>query len=307
MAKFPVVVSSEEDIAGTYIKGKITSQGTWTKVEQDCGAKELLFSEHYQAYLMTIEEALVQSDNMDAYCSRASIDPLAYVYASRHRSETARPALLAHVTGNWGDLAELGGEPRTVCIASGALLRLAFRALLRQKELHPEELAKFVVDLEVTHHGPTNLQTPLVFVELGSDETNWQDNAGAAAVASVIEELLDAIGKSNNDLAVLGHDLAGVGIGFGGLHYAQSFERVMADSAAALTHIIPKHAVKFMTREIIDLAVHNTFEPVSWFVLDWKGLNADDKAVLLPILETFPSIPIKRTKDLERDFSTTKA
>ncbi|HME51846.1 MAG TPA: D-aminoacyl-tRNA deacylase [Candidatus Lokiarchaeia archaeon] len=304
--KYPVVVSSIEDIAGTNIKAKLIEQGDWAPVEQDSGAKEILFHEKYQAYLVIIEEPLVQSDNLDEYCARAGINPLAYIFASRHRSETAKPALLAHVTGNWGGQADLGGEPYHVCHASGALLRLAYRELLRQKDIHPDELAKFVVDLEVTHHGPTNLQAPLVFVELGSDETNWRDGAGASAVADVIKELLGAIAVAGYDLGRLGQNLAGVGIGFGGLHYAQSFERVMAESTAALTHIVPKHAIDMLTRDIIELAVTNTIEPVSWFVLDWKGLNAEQKDVLLPILESF-SIPIKRTKDLERDYSTSKS
>lgn len=305
--KFPVVVSSIEDIAGTNIKAKLFEQGDWTPVDQESGAKEILYCEKYQAYLVTIEEPLVQGDKLDDYCARAGIEPLAYIFASRHRSETAKPALLAHVTGNWGDQADLGGEPRHVCHASGALLRLAYRALLRQKDLHPAELAKFVVDLEVTHHGPTNLIAPLVFVELGSDEANWNDDAGAAAVAAVIEDLLIAIAENGFDLHELGKDLAGVGIGFGGLHYAQSFERVMADSTAALTHIVPKHAIVTLTRDVIEQAVNNTFEPISWFVLDWKGLNTEQKDVLFPLLASFSSIPIKRTKELERDFSATKS
>ncbi|MBN2151019.1 MAG: hypothetical protein JW839_06225 [Candidatus Lokiarchaeota archaeon] len=298
----PVVVTSLEDIAGQNIKSRLVEMEAWIQKEHASGAKGLLFCERLNAYLITIEEGLVHSDRLDEYCKQAGIEPLSYIYASRHRSETARPALLAHVTGNWGERAELGGEPRRVCKASGALLRLAYRALLAQKDRHAAELEKFAVNLEVTHHGPTNLQVPLVFVELGSDEPNWRDVAGAEAVARVILELLEAIKGAGFDLGKLAGDLAGVGMGFGGLHYAQSFERVMAGgSRAALAHIVPKHAIASITRDTIELATKNTVEGVSWFVLDWKGLNAEQKGVLMPLLAAFPSIPVKRTRDFERE------
>ncbi len=304
--KLPVVVCSLEDIAGQNIKSRLVQIEPWVPKEHGPGAKEVLYSDRLKAYLVTIEEGLVHSDRLDVHCNKAGIDPLAYIYASRHRSETARPALLAHVTGNWGDQADLGGEPRRVCKASGALLRLAYRALLGQKERHAASLEKFAVDLEVTHHGPTNLQAPLVFVELGSDEANWRDVAGADAVARVIIELLEAIAAAGSDLGKLAGDLSGVGMGFGGLHYAQSFERVMAgDSRAALAHVVPKHAIASLNRDIIELAMKNTVEGVSWFVLDWKGLNSEQKEVLLPLLAAFTGVPVKRTRDFDRDGTKT--
>ncbi len=300
--KSPVVVSSLEDIAGQNIKSRLVQMEPWIFKKHESGAKEVLYNERFKTYLVTIEEGLVHSDRLDEYCAQSGIDPLAYIYASRHRSETARPALLAHVTGNWGDEADLGGEPRHVCKVSGALLRLAYRALLGQKERHAAELEKFAVNLEVTHHGPTNLQAPLVFVELGSDEANWRDVAGAEAVARVIVELLGAIRAAGFDLGKLAVDLKGVGMGFGGLHYAQSFERVMAgETRAAVAHVVPKHAIASLNRDTIELAMENTIEGVSWFVLDWKGLNAEQKEVLMPLLAAFPGIPVKRTRDLERD------
>jgi D-aminoacyl-tRNA deacylase len=306
--KRPVVVCSLEDIAGGNIKSKLLQKETWKAHMGASGAKEILHSARLDAYLVTIAEGLVHSDRLDEYCTQAGIEPLAYIYASRHRSETARPALLAHVTGNWGDQADLGGEPRQVCMASGALLRLAYKGLLAQKESHPADLEKFVVDLEVTHHGPTNLQAPLVFVELGSDEGNWRDGPGADAVAAVIIQLLDALLRAGFDLGTLAAGLAGVGLGFGGLHYAQSFERVMAGgSGTALAHVVPKHAIASLTRGMIELAMKNTIEGVSWFVLDWKGLNAQQKEVLMPLLATFPNVPVKRTKDLERESPATNA
>jgi D-aminoacyl-tRNA deacylase len=300
--KLPVVVSSVEDIASTSIKEKLLGLATWSPHEPCDGPLEISFSEEHQAYLVTIQEGLVNSDRLDEYCARSGIDPLCYIYASRHRSATGQPALLCHVTGNWGDEADLGGSPREVCRSSGALLRTAYLLLLDQKQQNPAELEKFTLNMEVTHHGPTNLESPLVFVELGSSEENWRDPAGSLAVATVIMELLAKIRDANFDLGLLASDLGGVGIGFGGPHYAATFDRVMATSRVAFSHVIPKHQIDAsLTKEVIERAIASTVEGVSWFVLDWKGLNADNKDVLMPILAQF-SIPVKRTKELEKEF-----
>ena len=180
MSARPVVVSSVEDIASTSIKEKLLGLATWSPHEPCNGPLEISFSEEHQAYLVTLQEGLVHSDRLDEYCAGSGIEPLCYIYASRHRSATGQPALLCHVTGNWGSEAELGGSPGDVCHSSGALLRLAYLLLLEQKQQDQAGLEKFTINVEVTHHGPTNLQFPLVFVELGSSEDNWRDEAGAS-------------------------------------------------------------------------------------------------------------------------------
>ena len=62
------------------------------------------------------------------------------------------------------------------------------------------------VSYEVTHHGPTALVTPSLFVEIGSTATEWADPAAGRAVA---ESILTAVPEETINL-----------IGFGGTHYA---------------------------------------------------------------------------------------
>ncbi len=301
MMKVPVVVSSLEDIASTSIKTVMLERGGWTSPGGE-GYPEFRRSTRTSALMVTIQEPLVRSDNLDSYCHAEGIDPACYIFASRHRSAAGQPALLAHVPGNWGPEADLGGEPRKVAIASAMLVRMAFLGLLREKERHPAELARFSINIEVTHHGPTSLKHPLVFVELGSQESDWHDQDGASAVATAIESMLDTLHEQKNDLHALAKkEVKGIGIGFGGPHYAATFDRVIATTPVAFSHIVPKHAIEHLTKETIELAVNNTHEGVDWFVLDWKGLNKEQKDVLMPLLGQFPAIPVKRTKDLERD------
>jgi len=42
--------------------------------------------------------------------------------------------------------------------------------------------------------------------------------------------------------------------------------------------------------------INKNAEKIDYFVIDWKGINAQDKNYLIPLLEEF-KIPIKKTKD----------
>ncbi|MFX0100236.1 MAG: D-aminoacyl-tRNA deacylase [Candidatus Hodarchaeota archaeon] len=298
--KAPVIVTSTEDIAGTNLKIRLVSEWKWEKVANTTKALEILHSNEFDCYLITLEEPLVESKNLDSYCDALNIDVLCYIYASRHKSESGDPALLTHVTGNWGTRADLGGEPREIAFSSAFLLKKAFSTLLEEKEKIGDKLSEFVVNLEVTHHGPTNLKAPLIFVELGSDERNWNHPDGIVMVSNVIMKLVKDLKDVNFNFEKLIPDLNGIGIGFGGPHYAATFDRVMQKCNVSFSHIVPKYALKDITREMVEMALERTIEKVDWFVLDWKGLNREQKDVLIPILETF-DVPVKRAKHLERE------
>lgn len=299
--KTPVIVSSTEDIAGTNLKERLVSEWSWQEIENTTKALEVLHSEKHGCFLITLEEPLVESEKLDNYCDALGIDVLCYIYASRHKSESGKPALLTHVTGNWGPRADLGGEPYHVARSSAILLKKAFTTILNEKEKMEEKLPEFSVNYEVTHHGPTNLQAPLIFAELGSDEKNWNHPDGIILVSNVIMMLVEDIKKAGFDLEKLIPDINGIGIGFGGPHYAATFDRVMQKCNVAFSHIAPKYAIADINEEMVEMALERTIEKVDWFVLDWKGLNRAQKDVLIPILEKF-DIPIKRAKHLVREF-----
>lgn len=303
--KVPVVVSSREDVAGTSITRRLLGMRSWTTEQRGTGPDRpaLARDDATGAWLLTIDEPLVHATGLDEACDAAGIEPACYLFASRHRSAAGQPALLAHVTGNWGPDADLGGDPGQVCVASGALLKLAFTSLVRRKERSGQDagLDAFVVGIEVTHHGPTCLRHPLVFIELGSDETMWTHEGGSQAVAGAILDSVDALAAAGHDIHGLARatGIEGTGIGFGGPHYAATFERVMLSAPVSFSHLVPKHAIGQLTRDAIGQAIRNTAEGVAWFVLDWKGLNKDQKDHLLPLLASF-DVPVRRTRDLER-------
>ncbi len=301
MTKF-LIITSTEDIASMNIRDKflgdnlLTFEQLDTKwhdnpvfelkmvlAKQDWGP----FFHENQIYIGLTDSPLIQLN--DLKLSETVIEPDLLIFASRHRSETAYPAFLAHTTGNWGKEANFGGNPNEISKASALLLREAYHALLFQR--HIKEMENFAVDIEVTHHGPTALEKPLVFMELGSSEEEWKIEKAGLTVAHAI--LYTCIEYAE----LLKKNRPKVAIGFGGTHYAPQFKKLLETKFVAVSFICPKYYIQDLTKEIVEQMVSNNLEPVDMFLIDWKGTNSADKQHLIPILEEF-DIPIKKTKEI---------
>ncbi|GGM68173.1 D-aminoacyl-tRNA deacylase [Halarchaeum rubridurum] len=145
-------------------------------------------------------------------------DPDVVVFASRHAGETG-PLLTAHFTGNFG-AAEHGGSDRALAPACPNAHRAVVRALA---EHAPEG---YDVGMECTHHGPTEVGAPSMFVELGSSEAEWGDDAGAAAVADAILDLEGVAPETERTVAA-----------FGGGHYVPRPTRIVEETDWAVGHV----------------------------------------------------------------------
>ncbi|WP_435335263.1 D-aminoacyl-tRNA deacylase [Haloarchaeobius sp. TZWWS8] len=145
-------------------------------------------------------------------------DPDMLVFASRHAGDTGA-LLTAHFTGNFGP-AEYGGEDDALAEACPN----AQKALVGAFDRHAP--GSYDVGMECTHHGPSSVGVPSMFVELGSGEEQWTDPAGAEAVARAI---LDIEGVDPHRERTV--------VGFGGNHYVPRFERVVRETEWAVGHI----------------------------------------------------------------------
>ncbi len=224
----------------------------------------------------------------DLKLGSSDLKPDLLIFASRHRSKTARPAFLVHTTGNWGKSADFGGEPQDLSQSSALLHRAGFISLTEQESTH--SLTEFSLDIEVTHHGPTILDIPLIFMELGSSRAEWKiDDAGVLLANAIISTI-----QKYNEYKEEGNQT--VGLGFGGTHYAPNFHRLIRNKNLAMSFICPKYYVQELNKDLITQMIENTLEKVDYFILDWKGTNSEDKKHIIPLLEEF-SIPIKKTKE----------
>ncbi len=221
-----------------------------------------------------------------------NINPNAIIFASRHTSKTARPAILIHTTGNWNDDVTFGGSPYELSKTSALLQKAGFYCL--KDHLQKDTLTDFNFDMEVTHHGPTNLDIPLVYMELGSSKNEWILSKAGKLVGNAI---IDTIFKYL--LYQLDENIK-VGLGFGGTHYAPNFNKIMGLSAVALSFICPKYYIQDLNNKLITQMIQNTAEKIDYFIIDWKGTNSADKKHLFSLLEDF-EIPIKKSKDFKSD------
>jgi len=224
----------------------------------------------------------------DLELGASELNPDLLIFASRHRSKTARPAFLVHTTGNWSRDTEFGGKPQDLSKSSALLHKAGFISLIEQK--FPPQLIDFSLDIEVTHHGPTILDKPLIFMELGSSEVEWKiHDAGVILTNAIINTIFKFLEFKKEGSQK-------IGLGFGGTHYAQNFHRLIRNKNIAMSFICPKYYIQGLDKALIEKMINNTLENVDYFIIDWKGTNSSDKKHLIPLLEEL-GIPIKKTRD----------
>jgi D-aminoacyl-tRNA deacylase len=209
-------------------------------------------------------------------------NPDVCLVASRHRSESGKPTLTCHPTGNYGR-ADLGGKDGTLQLTHAHYLR---QCLLLLRSVNEKYGLGYEVSMEVTHHGPTGLPFPLLYVEVGSTKEQWSDENACNAVAETIYEAL-----------FLGAEVKPSAVGFGGPHYAPNFNEV--SSHYAVGHIMPKHAVEYLTKTMVQEMFEKTAPRPDVAIIDWKGLKGAEKDVLQAILDEL-GINWVKTSELKR-------
>ena len=184
------------------------------------------------------------------------------VFASLHRSESAKPTLTTHAIGNWGK-AEIGGKDSTLVPTNAFLLKNYLIGLQEQKEGLGLD---YSVSIECTHHGPV-LTKPTVFIELGSSPKQWGDLKAAEAVANTILKYTSLEGNFKPAIA------------FGGGHYCSEFTKLVLRTDYALGHVCPLYALHNLTAGLVQQAINATNPKAESLVLDWKGLKAEKQKV----------------------------
>jgi D-aminoacyl-tRNA deacylase len=211
------IVVSRADSASEHIAAHLRALADWREREDDTREDAAGGGQYHRTdgfEMRTFDDIHLELDDAAA----AFEDPSMLVFASRHSGETG-PLLTAHFTGNFGP-AEFGGE-------SGRFARAAPNALAAVLEALDEHAPpNYDTGIECTHHGPTGVDVPSMFVELGSGESEWRDPAGAKAVARAILSLSDVEPERSRQV-----------VGFGGGHYAPRFERVVRETDWAVGHV----------------------------------------------------------------------
>ncbi len=185
-----------------------------------------------------------------------------YVFLSKHAAESGVLALTCHSTGNFSE-AKFGGNPTQVAIPYPSLQKNYLSELNKNKD----KFSDFQITIEATHHGPTALNKPTIFIEIGTTQKQWTDVDLCNKVAKIV---LSVIGSAKK------HPFA---ICFGGTHYPEKFTNELIEGKYALGTVIPKHGLEFLNEDLFSHILKRN-QGATAALLDWGGLGPYKQKVL---------------------------
>ena len=185
-----------------------------------------------------------------------------FVFLSKHAAESGTLALTCHSTGNFGE-AKFGGLERQVAIPHPFLQKSYMRHLWENRA----QFAGFEITIEATHHGPTALSKPALFMEIGTTEKEWNNKSLCSRVADIVAAEFEAEPKR-----------AKVALCFGGTHYPEKFNRELIEGEFALGTIVPRHALDALDDGLFSHILERN-KGASHALVDWRGLGASKKKI----------------------------
>ena len=192
-----------------------------------------------------------------------------YVFLSKHASESGTLALTCHSTGNFSE-AQFGGLPRQIAIPHPHLQKSYMKHLWEKRN----NFSKFEITIEATHHGPTALNKPALFIEIGTTQKEWNDKNLCENVAKIIVEEVCKEPEKHK-----------VAICFGGTHYPQKFNKELIEGEFALGTIVPKHALDNLD-DVLFSHILDRNKEAKYALVDWRGLGKNKQKVVNLIQNT---------------------
>ena len=227
--------------------------------------------EHFDSYSfknvklhLSHNRSLLHLDNLDELYPEST----AFVFLSKHSSESGIPTLTCHFTGNFSNSNPYGGIPRELGIAYPHLQKSYIRDITSKQSF----VSEYDIIIEATHHGPTSLKKPSVFIEIGSTQKQWTDrNAASVVCQSVVSVLTQEI---------TGAHCKSVGIAFGGTHYPTKLNNLLLESKFGLASIAAKHNLTAIDGFMMKQMISRSIEKVTHVIVDKKGLGKEKNRIL---------------------------
>lgn len=195
--------------------------------------------------LLKHDNSIVKEDDLDKRWEEVTgevVDEV--IFLSKHVAASNRPALTVHPIGvphlREDEDSPAGGKPGWAGPPNpriGPWLRL-LKKIAEAQNLIPE----FEVTLEATHHGPV-VNTPTMFVEIGSTEEYWKRQDAAQAIALLLWEGLglgggEGVGKWN-----MNGKRNKVLLGIGGGHYVPRHMDIILKDGVWVGHLISGYSL----------------------------------------------------------------
>ncbi|MHA2250418.1 MAG: D-aminoacyl-tRNA deacylase [Candidatus Kariarchaeaceae archaeon] len=271
-----IVVVSRVDQAGMNMRRRLFEHYSFSEIDFSvpgtwpAGVYELHQANDFS--ILTIPERQIYSDYLGGY-----LEANLLIFASKHSSAAGKKSLLVHTTGIWGKEAGHGGKDHELSLMPAYLITRAYELI---KELKVKRsLDDYWVGVECTHHGPSSLTIPLLFVETGGTEEEWTDQNACNLIADVIKELLVLC---RNEIPV---DDKPALIGLGGGHYCPSFIKKLDSGEYLLGHVAPKYSHEYVNEKMMQQAYEKTIAKEKKFLIDKKGSKSIFRKKFIEIIE----------------------
>jgi D-aminoacyl-tRNA deacylase len=210
----------------------------------------------------------IRLNKLPHYLVDSDLEGEAFVAINVHSLNDHPKRFCVHPAGNWNELwphpafDHLGGEKRKISMSSGNLLKSTYDSLVRNNHLED-----FKVDVECTHHGP-NVSRPLLFLEIGSTEKQWENDEAIEVIKKVILDLASKKhGEVRRSAIVLGGD-----------HYMSNI-KFLFKKGILVSHMCPSSMIHSLDLEILQEAIKNNYEN-TFFVVDLPHVGQHQNKII---------------------------
>lgn len=242
-----LIAVNAKDIASTNQADILRTLDDWDTAPSFEGCPTFQFEHLRMVYL---PNGLLFEDHLDRrWHTHAGEHVREVIFPSRHVAASGQPSLTLHPIGvphlpldEIGPFGGWGGR------APPPSTRLSpwWKMLQALAPVEPD-LNDFDLSLEVTHHGPY-LETPCLFIEVGSTEATWGHEGAARLLANIMREGLVVQDKQTrwNEEEHQGQTVV---VTLGGGHYAPRANLLGSMEQVWLGHMLATYALPFEQTE----------------------------------------------------------
>ena len=243
-----LLLSSTKDIASMNILSEVLKIEGWGE-ERDFPHGLVTIHEEFEVQILLIDNLHILADGIDKEHRESTGFPVNEVLVlSKHASASEVPALTLHAIGVPGETphGERGrsGGVKGKAVPPSTKFGDMFRTM-RKIAIEASLDKEYDITLEATHHGPL-LDSPTLYLEIGSDEERWTDSRAARVWAQAISICL---GMSEDAQQREWPGEGDVMIGLGGGHYAPRHKAIISETEVWVGHILANYAIVFEDQE----------------------------------------------------------
>lgn len=233
-----LIIVSGGDVASTNQADELLKLCDWKTLEPVEGKPSYSY---LHARIWWMEDGCLWEDDLDKRWELATGEkPSEIIFPSRHSAASGNASLTLHPIGTMqvpeNEIPEYGGKAAD-CPPPNPRLAAWWREMNRVAS----DMEDFDLSLETTHHGPW-IETPSLFIEIGSTVETWGHEEAAVVLAGIIYRGLgldgtDGLGKWDKRGRVV--------VTLGGGHYAPRANMLGLHEGIWIGHMLATYALPF--------------------------------------------------------------